>query len=61
MVKTIISPSARDAPGFSANKPQELRRILRMMEDMWKEAGIEEDAEKKASLGKYADQESEEE
>jgi hypothetical protein len=32
-----------------------------MMEDLWGQAGIEEDEDKKASLGKYADQESEEE
>jgi hypothetical protein len=32
-----------------------------MMEDLWKEAGIEDDEDKKTSLGKYADQESEEE
>jgi hypothetical protein len=61
MTKTMISPSARDAPRFSSTRPQELRRFLRMMEDLWKEAGIEEDEEKKASLGKYADQASEEE
>jgi len=61
MVKTMISPAARDAPKFSSNRPQELRRFLRLMEDLWKEAGISDDEEKKASLGKYADHESEEE
>jgi hypothetical protein len=61
MVKTMISPAARDAPKFSSNRPQELRRFLRLMEDLWKEAGITDDEEKKASLGKYADHESEEE
>jgi hypothetical protein len=38
MVKTMISPAARDAPKFSSNRPQELRRFLRLMEDLWKEA-----------------------
>jgi len=61
MVKTMISPAARDAPKFSSDKPQELRRFLRLMEDLWKEASITDDEEKKASLGKYADHESEEE
>jgi hypothetical protein len=60
MVKTMISLLARDAPKFSSTRPQELRRFLRMMEDLWKEAGIKYDKEK-ASLGKYADAESEEE
>ena len=32
-----------------------------MMEDLWQEANITEDEEKKESIGKYADQESEEE
>ena len=61
MTKTIISPSARDAPRFSSRRPQELRRFVRSMDDLYKEAGIEDDEEKKAYLGKYADQESEEE
>jgi hypothetical protein len=61
MAKAMISPSARDAPRFSSDRPQELRRFLRMMEDLWKDANIKDDEEKKASLGKYADQESEEE
>jgi hypothetical protein len=59
--KAMISPSARDAPRFSSRRPQELRRFLRQMEDLWDEAGIIDDEEKKYSLGKYADQESEEE
>jgi len=61
MTKSMVSPSARDAPRFSSRRPQELRRFLRWMEDLWKEAGIVDDDEKKESLGKYADQESEEE
>ena len=57
----MIAPSARDAPSFSSRRPHELRRFLRNMEDLYKEADIKDDEEKKASLGKYADQESEEE
>lgn len=57
----IIAPSARDAPRFSSRRPQELRRFLRCMEDLYKEAGVTGDEEKKDLLGKYADPESEEE
>lgn len=59
--KQMVVPGTRDAPKFSSAKPRELRRFLRQMEDLWEEAGIEKDEEKKGSLGKYADQESEEE
>lgn len=61
MTKSMIAPSARDAPKFSSKRPQELRRFVRWMEDLWREAGIEDEQDKKESLGKYADQESEEE
>jgi hypothetical protein len=61
MTKSMIAPSARDAPKFSSRRPQELRRFVRGMEDLWREAGIEDDEDKKESIGKYADQESEEE
>ena len=61
MTKTLIAPGARDAPKFSSKRPHELRRFLRMMEDLWREVGIEDDEAKKALIGKYADQESEEE
>ena len=57
----MIAPSARDAPRFSSRRPQELRRFLRWMEDLWKDAAIVDDEEKKDMLGKYADLESEEE
>ena len=57
----MISPGARDAPKFLARRPEELRRFLRAMEDLWKEAGITDDNEKKESVVKYTDQESEEE
>jgi hypothetical protein len=61
MSKAMVLPGARDAPKFSSKKPHELRRFVRLMEDLWKEAGIVDDEVKKSSIGKYADQESEEE
>ena len=59
--KQMILPGTRDAPKFSASKPKELRRFIRQLEDLWKEAGIDSPEERKQGLGKYADQESEEE
>lgn len=61
VVDRMLAPSARDAPKFSSRRPHELRRFLRLMEDLWKGAGIDDDEVKKTSIGKYADQESEEE
>ena len=40
--KTMPAPGTRDAPKFSSKRPQELRRFLRIMEDLWQEAGIVE-------------------
>jgi hypothetical protein len=59
--KVMIAPGARDAPKFSSKRPQELRRFVRQMEDLWKESGVEKDEEKKDSIVKYTDQDSEEE
>jgi hypothetical protein len=59
--KQMVLPGTRDAPKFSATKPRELRRFIRQMEDLWKEAEINDHDARKESLGKYADQESEEE
>jgi len=59
--KRMILPSARDAPRFKSSKPEELRRFIRLMEDLWKDYGIISDQTKKKMIGKYADQESEEE
>lgn len=59
--KNMIAPGARDAPKFSSRRPEELRRFLRTIEDLWREAGVTNDQEKKEAVGKYADQESEEE
>ena len=59
--KSMIVPGSRDALKFQSARPRELRRFIMPLEDLWKEAGITEDKDKKESLGKYADQESEEE
>jgi hypothetical protein len=57
----MVLPGSRDAPKFSSTRPKELRRFIRLIKDLWKEAGVTSDKERKESLGKYADQESEEE
>jgi hypothetical protein len=59
--KQMVVPWTRDAPKFLSTRPRELRRFIRQLEDLWREARVEADQEKKESLGKYADQESEEE
>ena len=59
--KQMVVPGTRDAPKFLADRPKELRRFIRQLEDLWREAGIESDADKEEGLGRYADQESEEE
>ena len=59
--RSMVLPGARDAPRFSSKKPHELRRFLRLMEDAWNESGVDDDEIKKTSLGKYADEASEEE
>jgi hypothetical protein len=55
--KAMVLPGSRDAPKFSSTRPKELRRFIRLIKDLWKEAGVTSDKEKKESLGKYADQE----
>jgi len=59
--KRMIAPGSKDAPRFKSSKPEELRRFIRLMEDLWKDAGVTSDQAKKTMIGKYADQESEEE
>ena len=58
--KAMVVLGTRDAPKFLLQKPQKLRRFIQLMEDLWKDAGIT-DKEKKASLGKHADQDCKEE
>ena len=59
--KRMVAPGSKDAPRFKSSKPEELRRFIRLMEDLWKEAGVTSDQSKKTMIGKYADQDSEEE
>ena len=59
--KSMIAPGAWDTPKFSLRQPHELRRFIRTMEDMWRDASVISDSGKKELIGKYADQESEEE
>lgn len=59
--RKMISPGTKDAPNFSSRRPTELRRFLSRMEDLWESAGVTDDDVKKESVGKYADQDSEEE
>ena len=57
----MIFPGSKDAPKFSSNSPKELRRFIRLMEELWSTCGITDDEKKKTMIGKYADQDSEEE
>lgn len=59
--RKMVAPGTKDAPNFSSRRPTELRRFLSRMEDLWEAAGITDDEEKKKNVGKYADQDSEEE
>jgi len=59
--KKMAAPGTRDAPKFSSNSPEGLRRFIRLMEDLWSEAGVTDSDTKKSSIGKYADEDSEEE
>jgi Zinc knuckle len=61
MERKMPAPGTRDAPKFTSEKPEGLRRFIRLMEDLWKEAGVTKDAAKKSMIGKYADLDSEEE
>jgi hypothetical protein len=59
--KRMIYPGSKDAPKFNSDSPRELRRFIRLMEDLWEDTGIADDQQKKIMIGKYADQNSEEE
>lgn len=62
MTKTkMIAPGSKDAPKFKSSEPEGLRRFIGRMEDLWKDAGIEESESKKKMIGKYADIDCEEE
>lgn len=59
--KRMIAPGTRDAPRFLSSKPSGLRRFIRTMEDLWEEAGEDDDQKRKCMIGKYADENTEEE
>lgn len=59
--KKMIAPGTRDAPKFSSASPEGLRRFIRLMEDLWELAGVVDDEKKKSMIGKYADEDCEEE
>ena len=59
--KRMVAPGSRDAPRFKSTRPEELRRFIRLMEDLWTDCGVTGDQAKKIMIGKYADQDSEEE
>jgi hypothetical protein len=59
--KRMVAPLSKDAPKFKSSKPEELRRFIDLMEDLWREYGVTDDQKKKTMIGKYADRESEEE
>ena len=57
----MVAPGSKDAPKFKSSHPEELRRFIWRMEDLWESAGVTEDEKKKTMIGKYADVASEEE
>jgi hypothetical protein len=59
--KRMVAPGSRDAPRFNSSSPGGLRRFIARMEDLWKDAGVTKDNDKKTMIGKYADMDSEEE
>ena len=60
-MRRMVAPVSKDAPRFKSSRPEELKRFIDLMEDLWKEAGITNDQAKKESIGKYADPDSQEE
>ena len=57
-VKRMVAPGTRDAPKFYASDPEDLLRFIERMEDLWKEAGVTDGADKTTMIGKYADRQS---
>ena len=58
-LRRILPPGHRDAPKFYASEPEELLRFISRMEDLWKEAGIDDGITMTTMIGKYADNQSE--
>ncbi|PBK58913.1 hypothetical protein ARMSODRAFT_899945 [Armillaria solidipes] len=54
-------PMSRDAPKFNSDEPENLRRFLGQMEDLFSDYSITDDDEKKKKLVRYTDARTEEE
>ena len=45
--KRMVAPGSKDAPRFKSSKPEELTCFIRLMEDLWKDAGVIVDMQRK--------------
>jgi hypothetical protein len=59
--KDMPSPYSRDAPKFHHDKPEELNRYIRRLEELFDKHSIEADKDKIRFLGAYADARTEKE
>jgi hypothetical protein len=59
--KDMPSPYARDAPKFHYEKPEELNRYIRRLEELFSKHSIDDEHEKIKYLGAYADARTEKE
>ena len=59
--KDMPSPYARDAPKFHHEKPEELNRYIRRLEELFSKHSIDDEHEKIKYLGAYADARTEKE
>ena len=59
--KDMPSPYARDAPKFHYEKPEELNRYIRRLEELFSKHSIDDEREKIKYLGAYADARTEKE
>jgi hypothetical protein len=58
---SMPSPYAEDAPKFHYDKPEELNRFIRQVEELFEKFGVKTDTDKIKYLGAYADARSERE
>ncbi|PFH51058.1 hypothetical protein AMATHDRAFT_143568 [Amanita thiersii Skay4041] len=59
--KGMPAPEAKDAPKFSSEKPETLRRYLTRMEELFNLHKVVDERQKKKHLGRYANAQTEEE
>ena len=59
--KDMPSPYSKDAPKFNCDKPSELNRYIKRLEELFTKHSIEDDADKIKYLGAYADARTEKE